>query len=133
MLFWELAFIRWMGACIRIVGYFTNFILVASFLGLGVGALVAERRLQLRRALVPMLAVCIVAGPVLGAFVHLNPRDGEYVWTGTLVSENLAFLGIETTPALPYGLLLAAVFVMTAFIFVVLGQWLGALFREFPP
>ena len=36
-LFWELLLIRWMGSCIRIVAYYTNFVLIAAFFGLGAG------------------------------------------------------------------------------------------------
>ena len=130
-LFWELAMIRWMGACIRIVGYYTNFILLASFLGLGAGALLTRRGRQLRALLVPSLALCLVAGPVLGAFAHPNPTSGEYLWTGMFLSENLAFLGVHRVVAVPYGLLLSAAFVLTTFVFLVIGQWLGALFGAF--
>ena len=50
-LYAELLCIRWMPAHVRFLSYFTNFILLASFLGLGVvpptpewGAMVAEGR-----------------------------------------------------------------------------------------
>ncbi len=42
-LYAELLCIRWMPAHVRFVSYFTNFILLASFLGLGVGILSARR------------------------------------------------------------------------------------------
>ncbi|HET9300076.1 MAG TPA: class I SAM-dependent methyltransferase [Candidatus Polarisedimenticolaceae bacterium] len=133
VLFWELLFIRWMGSCIRIVGYYTNFILIAAFLGLGAGALLAGRRPDLRGALVPAIAGSLIAAPVLGAFLHANPTHGEYLWSGNLASENLGFLGMQTSIELPYGLLLAAAFAMAALVFVIFGQWVGALFLQFPP
>ena len=37
MLFWELVLIRWLGASIRIVAYFSNLVLISAFFGLGVG------------------------------------------------------------------------------------------------
>jgi hypothetical protein len=40
-LFWELALIRWLGASIRIVAYFSNLVLISAFFGLGLGALAA--------------------------------------------------------------------------------------------
>src|ERR687883_439024 len=43
-LYAELLFIRWMPAHVRFLSYFTNFILLASFLGLGVGILSARSR-----------------------------------------------------------------------------------------
>ncbi len=43
MLFVELALIRWLGANIVHLGYFTNFVLLGSFLGIGLGFLIAGR------------------------------------------------------------------------------------------
>ena len=47
VLFLEVALIRWMPAYIRLLSYFSNFILLASFLGIGVGCLLAPRRTRL--------------------------------------------------------------------------------------
>ncbi len=44
VLFLEVALIRWMPAYIRLLAYFSNFILLASFLGIGVGCLLASSR-----------------------------------------------------------------------------------------
>jgi hypothetical protein len=43
ILFFELACIRWVPAHVRLLSYFTNFILLASFLGIGAGFLAARR------------------------------------------------------------------------------------------
>ena len=50
MLFAELALIRWVSAYQIYVAYFTNFVLLASFLGIGVGFLRASRRTDFRWA-----------------------------------------------------------------------------------
>ena len=47
VLFLETALIRWMPAYVRLLAYFSNFILLASFLGIGVGCLLATRRRNL--------------------------------------------------------------------------------------
>ena len=47
VLFLEVALIRWMPAYIRLLAYFSNFILLASFLGIGVGCLLASSRRRL--------------------------------------------------------------------------------------
>ncbi len=44
MLFLELALIRWLGENIVFLSYFTNFVLLGSFLGIGLGFLLSERR-----------------------------------------------------------------------------------------
>src|SRR5438094_10613452 len=54
-LYAELLCIRWMPAHVRFLSYFTNFILLASFLGLGVGILSARRRLLLGPRTFPLL------------------------------------------------------------------------------
>jgi hypothetical protein len=46
-LFWELVLIRWLGACIRVVADFSNFVLIAAFFGLRAGALLARYQLRL--------------------------------------------------------------------------------------
>ena len=54
-LYAELLCIRWMPAHVRFLSYFTNFILLASFLGLGVGILSARRKLPLGPRSFPLL------------------------------------------------------------------------------
>src|SRR6266540_6638265 len=49
LLFAELLLIRWIPANVRYVGFFSNFLLMASFLGIGLGILIGRsgRRLPL--------------------------------------------------------------------------------------
>src|ERR687885_255191 len=44
LLFFELLCIRWIPSYVRYLSYFTNFILLASFLGMGLGILSARRQ-----------------------------------------------------------------------------------------
>ena len=44
MLFFELLCIRWVPSYVRYLSYFNNFILLASFLGIGLGMLTARRQ-----------------------------------------------------------------------------------------
>src|SRR6266446_8156355 len=44
MLFFELLCIRWIPSYVRYLSYFNNFILLASFLGIGLGMLAARRK-----------------------------------------------------------------------------------------
>ena len=66
MLFLELALIRWTGSNVLYLSYFSNLILLASFLGIGVGFLIADRRRDLF-ALAPLGLVALVA------FVRIFP------------------------------------------------------------
>src|SRR5215813_14042429 len=44
MLFFELLCIRWITSYVRFLSYFNNFVLFASFLGIGLGILTARRK-----------------------------------------------------------------------------------------
>src|SRR5947207_13839995 len=47
MLFVELALIRWLGANVVYLSYYSNFVLLGSFLGIGIGFLRARSRVNL--------------------------------------------------------------------------------------
>ena len=64
-LFQELAFIRWLPAEVRVAGYFPNLILIAAFLGLGLGSLKARSKSLLWLWPLSILAV-VGAGVLLG-------------------------------------------------------------------
>src|SRR4029079_14030181 len=67
MVFLELPLIRWLGANIVHLSYFTNFVLLGSFLGLGLGFLVAGRGWSFLRwtpLLLALLVVCARVFPV---------------------------------------------------------------------
>ena len=60
MLFTELALIRWTGANIVYLSYFSNFVLLGSFLGIGLGFLRAKSRVDLFRWAPVALALLIL-------------------------------------------------------------------------
>jgi SAM-dependent methyltransferase len=66
MLFIELALIRWLGANVVHLSYFTNFVLLGSFLGIGLGFLLSKRK----HHLLPWSPVVLAALVVL---VHVKP------------------------------------------------------------
>src|SRR4051794_13381014 len=68
MLFVELALIRWTGSNVLYLSYFSNFVLLGSFLGIGVGFLRARGRRDL-------FAFAPAALTVLVAFIRLFPVD----------------------------------------------------------
>ncbi len=74
MLFVELALIRWTGSNVVYLSYFSNFVLLGSFLGIGVGFLRAKARINL-------FPYAPVALAFFAAFVLLFPvqidRGGE--------------------------------------------------------
>ncbi len=133
ILFWELLFIRWTGASVRIVAYFSNFVLISAFLGLGVGSMCSRFEFNLKKVLIPSLLLYLMSGPIVGAFFHANPQtDKEYIWIGSPLTENLGFLNFQPETQIHYLIPLSFAFLFNTFIFVVLGQWLGQLFKEKP-
>ncbi|WP_419949857.1 spermidine synthase [Candidatus Palauibacter sp.] len=135
MLFWELTLIRWVGASVRIVSYYTNFILVAAIFGLGAGALLARFRVPLHRLLAPAIAGCALLTVFLSGF-HLSSVGAEdlVLWSGRPpFLPTLEGAGASDPRPIPLWLLLGALYVSTAGVFLLFGQWIGALFRRCPP
>src|SRR5207249_46019 len=122
-LYVELVCIRWMPAHVRFLSYFTNFILLASFLGLGVGILSARRKLPLGPRTFPLLllfaAILIAAAKFelhIGSAGVLYYGAGE---SGTAPAEN--------------ALVLPAAFLLVSLLFVCIGRPLGILLQEVTP
>ena len=60
MLFLELALIRWLGANIVHLSYFSNFVLLGSFLGIGLGFLISRKSWSIWPVRCRLLAVLVV-------------------------------------------------------------------------
>lgn len=120
MLFVELALIRWTGANIVHLSYFSNFILLGSFLGIGLGFLIPAGRGQwlTRWAPVP-LAVLVV---LVRAFpVQVRQTSGEVIY----------FTAVKTT-GLPQWVTLPVLFGLAALTMTALGKMTADLFRQLP-
>src|ERR1700759_2292373 len=60
MLLLELALIRWLGANVVHLSYFSNFVLLGSFLGIGLGFLISRKPWSVLPWTGPLLAVLVV-------------------------------------------------------------------------
>jgi spermidine synthase len=78
MLFLELSLIRWSGAQVVHLSYFTNFILLGSFLGIGLGFLRAATRSKRRQPFYSIVALLAYVG-FLSRFPVAVNRDQESV------------------------------------------------------
>jgi len=129
ILFLETALIRWMPAYIRLLAYFSNFILLAAFLGIGVGCLVAGRAGATdgaRRlfAWFPALLLALVAAvDRLRLEVAVPSTSTIYFSSGTASP----VVPVEST------LLLPIVFVAVAALFVAVASRLGLELAGPPP
>src|SRR4029434_1057924 len=83
VLFLEIALIRWMPAYIRLLAYFSNFILLASFLGIGVGCLLASGRTRLFRWFPALQAAVILAVYYFRLEISVPTAGSIYFSSGT--------------------------------------------------
>src|SRR5437764_15116900 len=82
LLFFELLCIRWIPAYVRYLSYFTNFILLASFLGMGLGIL-AARRPTFRFPPFPVLVLALAVVVGLNRFeLNISSTDVLYFGSG---------------------------------------------------
>lgn len=124
VLFQELLLIRWLGQSVRALAYFPNLILIASFLGLGVGSLAGGHR-WVRRLWGPGLLVLAVAAFLLSRVVITQEFASEHLW--------LLYYDLPNTAPVLRGLRipLLLVFVLTAVSFVPLGRALADGLQQF--
>lgn len=140
-LFWELVLIRWLGSCVRIVAYYSNFVLISAFFGLGAGALLGRfsNKFRLWSFIFLLVFLCILSGPFLGSFDHANPNDAkEFIWAGVpkgiFIPTNTGVFPISGKDAyLPYWLILLFVYLLNTVLFLAFGQWLSYMFKKFSP
>src|SRR6266498_3462671 len=71
LLFFELACIRWFGSTVVFLTFFTNIVLLATFLGMSVGCLAASSRRDWSTAVIPLLLwAAVLAVFVLWGYEH---------------------------------------------------------------
>jgi len=120
MLFTELALIRWTGANILYLSYFSNFVLLGSFLGIGVGFLWASRHPPLFRFAPLALALLVL-------FVVVFPVEIDRS------GSQLVYFGSYGRSGLPAWVTLPIVFVVVAATMATIADGVGRLFGRFPP
>src|SRR5436309_6413475 len=120
MLFVELALIRWSGSNIIYLSYFSNFVLLGSFLGIGVGFLRANARVNLVKWAPVALALLV-------AFVRGFPVRVES--TGT----QLLFFGAGPRSGLPTWIMLPIIFIAVAATMAMIAEGVARVFVLFEP
>jgi SAM-dependent methyltransferase len=122
LLFVELLLIRWIPSEVRYIGFFSNFVLMASFLGIGLGILLGRRRNLESIAVFPILLAIVVW---LITTVQLNVQ---------FRAQNEIFFGLaESNAADANFLVLPVVFALVTAIMASLALPLGPLLRSMPP
>ncbi len=132
-LFLEMLMIRWVSSEIRIFAYFKNFVLVACFLGFGLGCYLCRRRIRLVAMISPLLLLTIILKTPISPLrrtmaalpVLLGGGVEVHVW------------GVPAMPASWTGMLLAMVVVVPLFAviataFIPFGQLVGWYLENSP-
>src|SRR5262245_38452785 len=96
VLFLELLLIRWIAAEIRIFAYFKSLVLIACFLGFGLGCYLTRKPMRLAYTLVPLVAMVFLIElpwePVRRLVVNLSGFIGWFsdvhVWSRAYFSGN---------------------------------------------
>jgi tRNA1(Val) A37 N6-methylase TrmN6 len=123
MLLIELSLIRWLGANIVHLAYFSNFVLLGSFLGIGLGFLRASAPNRGPRA-TPLYSLVALLGLV--GFVSAYPV------TVDRAGSSLIFFTAVKTSGPPSWLTLPAVFLAVAVVLMGPGEIVGSCFSDLP-
>src|SRR6476469_9261573 len=120
MLFLELALIRWLGSNVVHLSYFSNFVLLGSFLGIGLGFMISRRRWSVLPAAPVILSLLVI-------FTFLEPvtidRAGDQV---------IYFTSLSTTGP-PAWLVLPLIFVLVAACLAGPAEAVGRCFADLRP
>ncbi|MGH2489263.1 MAG: spermidine synthase, partial [Candidatus Limnocylindria bacterium] len=120
MLFVELALIRWSGSHVIYLSYFSNFVLLGSFLGIGIGFLRGKARTDLSPYAPAALALLV--GVILLLRIEIDRSGGQLIYFG----------GFEAR-GLPLWVVLPVVFLAVATVMALIGEGVARTFARFGP
>ncbi len=120
MLFVELVLIRWAGAYVVYLSYFSNIVLLGSFLGIGIGFIRGPRGPNLFRWW--PVALVVFMGLVEAAPVVIDRSGGDLVFFGALQERGL-----------PVWVMLPGIFIATAVTMAMIAQSVAVRFSRFAP
>jgi spermidine synthase len=129
ILFFELACIRWFGSMVVYLTFFTNIVLLATFLGMSIGCLSASRGRDWLPSVMPLFLVAVVLA--CGVLWIYSTHARVMVDVGGQGSPQQVYFGAEyrardlSSFVVPLELLAAGFFVLIALVFVGLGQVMG--------
>src|SRR6266849_1356199 len=132
ILFFELACIRWFGSMVVYLTFFTNIVLLATFLGMSIGCLSASRGRDWLGSLMPLFLVAVVLA--CGVLWIYSNYARVMVDVGGQGSPQQVYFGTDyrardlSSFVVPLELLAAVFFVLIALVFVGLGQVMGRAF-----
>src|ERR1035441_2443780 len=121
MLFTELALIRWLGSNVLFRSFFSNFVLLGSFLGIGAGFLRSRSTRDLSGLAPIALGVLVAAVDVFPVTVE---RSADQL---------IFFGGGSATSGVPSWIALPVIFLATALVMACIGEGVGRSFKLYSP
>ncbi|HEY8676166.1 MAG TPA: spermidine synthase [Candidatus Dormibacteraeota bacterium] len=121
MLFTELALIRWLGSNVFYLAFFSNFVLLGSFLGIGAGFLRSRSQRDLSGLAPIALGVLVV---LINVFPVTVQRSADQL---------IFFGGVSPTSGVPAWLALPVIFLATAVVMALIGEGVGRSFQLYSP
>ena len=135
VLFLELACIRWFPAHVVFLSFFTNTMLLASFIGMSVGCLLASRPTHHIRSTPFVLLLALTCGMLteanLGFFAEMT-RVGDHDKSEVVFFGTEATVTGELTFRIPVELIAGVFYVLVGAAMVGPGQELGRAFNRMP-
>ena len=125
ILFFELALIRFIPSNVRITAYFINLVLVAAFLGMGIGMLRVKRERNLTQFFPPLLLLLTGACVYFSNVLVVAPNSGEALYA----------LYFDLSPqSREWGMVpvVSVFFTLSTLPFIALGYAMGREFKNFP-
>ena len=132
-LFLEMLMIRWVSSEVRIFAYFKNFVLVACFLGFGLGCYLSRLRVRLIALIAPLLLLTIVLkapiSPLRSAMAILPQLLGAgvevHVWGVPAMPTSWSGMALAMAVVVP-------LFAVIATTFIPFGQMVGWYLENAP-
>ena len=134
-LFFEMLMIRWISSEIQIFAYFKNFVLIACFLGFGLGCSQCRRKIHPVAFIAPMGFFTLLLGTRLAGIHAVVGRLTNLI--GSTSQIQIWNLGPTETLTHVQNLLLAStcivpLFALLVFMFIPIGQQVGSLLERAP-
>ena len=125
ILFFELALIRFIPSNVRIIAYFISLVLVAAFLGMGVGMLRVKWKRNLTQFFPPLLLLLTGACVYFSNIMVAAPRTGEAIY---------AIYADLSPHSREWGMVpvVSIFFTLSTLPFIALGYAMGREFKNFP-
>jgi spermidine synthase len=125
ILFFELALIRFTAGYVHVFSFYLNFVLISTFLGMGVGLLRAEHARLLKWIAIPAMLLVLLTVAFFTQVSISAPRDqNDFVWALFLDAPDRS---------VPIVVVAASLFAVCSVFFIPLGALVGAEFRRLPP